>query len=334
MRLTALIPLLLLPLSIGCSRKPSGEESESAPTPTVPVKTAKVILGDVPVIVSATGRTDALHKEKIYSPIAGKIVSLKALEGTFFRSGEIMAVIRTRESQAAITGAEKLLRVAGTPDQKKEGEEALALALATQSMVDLRAKFNGTISSRTVTEGELVPENGELFTEVDLSSLVFIADVPLPSLPAVHEGQQAEVQCAGLPDRVIGAIVEAIAPQTDLQSQSVKVRLRFPRMAEAVRRHLKTDMMGTARIVTGFHRGTMLVPHSALLRNDEDNTYSLVVIVQDSIARIIPVTVGIMNDSLAEVASPLLHQGTLVVREGNYALPDSTTVTVADRREP
>ncbi len=326
---------LLLACALGaCSHRSSGdEESEQAPPPRVPVKLAPVRQGDVALTVSATGHTDALRKEKILSPVAGRVVSLRALEGTAFRTGDLMAVIRTKESQAAITGAEALLRAAANPQQQTEARRALALAESSQGAVELHAKFNGVVAGRAVAEGELVAENAELFTLVDLTTLVFLADVPLAALRAVHAGQHALVGFTGLPSVALPAIVEAISPGSDPQSQTVRVRLRFPDGAGMARTVVKTDMTGSAAIVTGMHRGALLVPRRALLRNDENDTYTVVCVGPDSLARAVPVTVGTLTDSTAEITGGL-QEGTAVVTEGNYALADSSRVTTAGPAAP
>lgn len=318
--------LILLCCTGGCSHR-SSEDEESAIPPVVPVKTARISTGDAVITVAATGRTDALRKEKIFSPVAGRVLVLKALEGTSFKEGDLMAVIRTKESQSAITGAEALVRGAATPEQQAEARRALALAQSSQGTVELRAKFNGIVATRSVSEGELVGENGELFMLVDLATLVFVADVPLASLPSIHPGQVAAVRFAALPDRAFRGAVEAASPQSDPQSQTVKVRLRFSSGERQF--DLKTDMMGSAAIVTGVHRRALIVPRSAILRDDENNTSSVVTVGADSLARSVQVTVGATTDSTAEITGGALKEGMTVVTEGNYALADSTRVTAA-----
>ena len=235
--------------------------------------------------------------------------------------------VSTKESQSAITGAEALVRGAATPEQQAEARRALALAQSSQGTVELRAKFNGIVATRSVSEGELVGENGELFMLVDLATLVFVADVPLASLPSIHPGQVAAVRFAALPDRAFRGAVEAASPQSDPQSQTVKVRLRFS--SGGGQFVLKTDMMGSAAIVTGVHRRALIVPRSAILRDDENNTSSVVTVGADSLARSVQVTVGATTDSTAEITGGALKEGMTVVTEGNYALADSTRVTAA-----
>ncbi len=316
----------------GCHKKQSGDDDESASSvkAVVAVKIAKIVEGDAILSVTAFGKTDAFRKEKVYAPIAGRITALKMLEGTQVKSGDVLAVIRTKESQAAIIGAEAMIRSATNAQQKEDAEKALALAKTTENSVNVSAKFSGFVSTRSVTEGELVVENAELMTIIDLSTLDFQADITLHDLPSIHTGQRASIRFQSMPEKSYAAEVEAINPQTEIQSQTVRVRMRFASQDNTVQSTLRTDMIGTAQIVTGVRHHALFVPKAALLRNDEENTYSVVTVTPDSLAKSIVVGVGALSDSTAEVMSPALQQGMPVITVGNYALADSTRVTISD----
>jgi membrane fusion protein (multidrug efflux system) len=202
----------------------------------------------------------------------------------------------------------------------------MELALGGQNNLEVHAATGGIVATRSATEGELVAENAELVTLLDLSTLIFVADVPLPDVPHVRPGERATLIFQALPDDRFSAVVEAVNPRSDPQSQTVKVRLRFAGQDEKKKRLLRTEMNGIARIVTGRHTGVLIVPKSALIRNDETDTYTVVVATPDSLARIIPVEVGTRTDSLAEVAGKGLLPGAAVIVEGNYALADSTRI--------
>ena len=320
-------------LVIGCHRTQSNDEGEGTTNvkALVAVKIAKITQGDAVLSVTAFGKTDALRKEKVYAPIAGRITALNVFEGARVKSGEILAVIRTKESQSAIQGAESMVRSAANAQQKTEAENALALAKSSDKSVNVTAKFDGFVSTRSVSEGELVVDNAELMTILDLSTLDFQADVPLRDVVGIHAGQRSTIRFQPMPGISFAAEVDAINPQTDFQSQTVRVRLRFVSNDHAVQSSLRTDMIGTAQIVTGLRHNAMFVPRAALLRNDEENTYSVVTVTTDSLAKGIPVTVGALNDSSAEIISASLSPGMPVITVGNYALQDSTRVSITDQ---
>ena len=313
----------------GCSRKPGDDEgAQSAAKAIVTVKVGTVSERDAIVSVDAMGKTDAFRKEKTYAPITGRIVALKVLEGSEVKKGDVLAIIQTKESEATILGAKSMLNSAVTAEQKSEAERILNLAQSTQNSINVLAKFDGIVSTRNVSEGELVAENAELFTIVDLSTIDFLADVPLRDVSSVRKGAGASVSFQSIPEKLFPAIVDAVNPQSDIQSQTVKVRLRFLNSNNSLRSLLRTEMIGSAQITTSIRRHALFVPKAALLRNDEDNSYSVIMITADSLAKIIPVTVGTRDEYSTEIRSDQLRAGMMIVTEGNYALTDSTRLSV------
>ena len=317
----------------GCGNKHDDEEGGDGARKDalVSVRTAPVTTGNAFSVVMSAGKTEAIRKQKLYSPIAGRVTTLKVLEGTIVKAGEVMATILSKESQAALAGAQGLLRAATTEQQRTEAARTMELARASERSLSVSAAFDGVVAERSVSEGELVAENAELLTIVDLSSIVFRAEIPLRDLERVRPGAAATIRFASLRGRAFNGEVDAILPQSDAQSQTVAVRIRFPHVPTADRPDLRTDVAGVAEIVVDKHAGALFVPKSALLRDDERNTFSVVTVNEDSVAIIVPVTVGVSSDSTVEVHSPLLHAGLSVIVEGNYALADSTRVIPTPR---
>lgn len=324
-----LLIALIVSILSGCKHR-QAEDEEAGPSvaAVVAVRVAPVTRGDIDVAVTATGKTDALRKVKVLSPIAGRIQSLNVVEGMPVKAGDVLAVIQSKESHAAIAGAEALLQSARTPAEKSEAERALSLATSTMNSVTIYARSDGVVGTRSVNEGEFVPENAELLSLVDLATVDFVADVLLRDIPSIRDGQAATVQFPSYPGHTFTARVNAIYPQTDEQSQTIKVRLRFLDRSFLQNAALRTEMAGVARIVIGIHRNALMVPKSALLRDDETDSYSIVTITTDSLSKSVHVTVGETTDSTAEVRGDVVHAGIPVITTGNYALPDSTRVSV------
>jgi multidrug efflux pump subunit AcrA (membrane-fusion protein) len=330
--LSICLVILLLPFT-GCVRESSEQENSSGIKPVVTVKTAMLKQGDAEVVIHATGRTEALRREVIVSPIAGVVKFFKVAEGTALRQGDTLALIQTKESKAAVDGAQSLLDAAATPEQKADAARALEIAKTSISLIPVRAPISGTVAARNIVEEALVSENAELATIVDLTSLAFIADVPLRELAGMKPGQQGRLHFASVPDGVFDATVNAINPTSDSQSQTARVRLAFTSSTGDVKSQLKAEMIGTAEIVIGLHTGVLLAPKAALLRDDETNTYSIVTITSDSLSLAVPVAVGLVTDSSIEVSGNGLKSGMVVLIEGNYALPDSTHIHVVQQRD-
>jgi multidrug efflux pump subunit AcrA (membrane-fusion protein) len=315
-------------LVVGCDRQKEESENSVATNVRVPVRISHIFKGNIESTVTATGMTDAIRKEKVFSPIAGRVISLRVLEGSPVHAGDVMLILRTKEAQATIEGAQALLRSATTERQKEEAQRAQELADSLQPEILVKASFDGIVASRSITQGEFVADQAELLTLIDVSTIVFMADVPISSISSIHPGLPARVRFPQLSIGQVSAVVDAISPEADLQSQSVKVRLRYRSLTGTQQRLLIANVPGTAEIITGSHRNVLLTDRSTLLHDDETDTYSIVTMTQDSVARVIPVTAGLQTDSLVEVHSDLLHPGETVIVRGQYALTDSTRVRV------
>ncbi len=318
-------PAVAILIFASCTKQ-SGEEEAAEVKPLVAVRSAVVTVGNAAQSVAATGHTEALRREKITSPVAGIITSLDLLEGSPVRTGQVLLTILPKESQAAIAGAEALVRSARTEQQKAEANRALSIARATANGVMISAPFRGVVAARNVNRGEIVAENAELMTILDPTSIVFIADFPLADIDRIREGMAGTIRLVSMPDHPYACRVDVILPQGDPQSQTARVRCRFDGRERI--REVRPDIAGTVEVITGIRKNALLVPKRALLRDDETNTYSVVTITPDSLSLVIPVEVGARNDSTVEVISPKLREGMPVITEGQYMLADSTRVTV------
>ena len=158
MKLTCVSLILAFSImSSGCGKKAHSDEDEAVNVKaTVAVKSTLLERGNMPRVVETVGKVDALRKQKLFAPLAGRVTALTALEGASVTAGEVLAVIQTKESQAAIAGAEAILHSAKTPEERAEAQKALDLARSTENSVPIRASFNGTVATRSISEGEFV----------------------------------------------------------------------------------------------------------------------------------------------------------------------------------
>ena len=112
MRPNILFALVISMVLAGCVRRQEDEDAAESASVKVPVTVATISSGTASVTIRGVGKTDALRKQKVYSPIAGIVTTLHIQEGTSVHSGDIIAIIRSKEAQATIAGAEALLQSA------------------------------------------------------------------------------------------------------------------------------------------------------------------------------------------------------------------------------
>src|SRR5579871_6213896 len=68
---------------MSCGKKESAGDEEKSVAAVVPVRATTVITGDVPERLIVTGHTEAVARERLVSPIAGKLLSITGTEGSY-----------------------------------------------------------------------------------------------------------------------------------------------------------------------------------------------------------------------------------------------------------
>ena len=319
--LVALSFVLLIGLLPDCAKR---EETDSTPEALVDVRTAVVKSGRIDETITVSGATQYRVEAQIRSPIAGLITRCTLYNGDEVKRGEIVAQVRTKESQASISGAQQLLRTATTESQREEAQKSLDLAMKTVNTIDITAPTGGIFSDKAKNEQEVVAEGELIATIVDPASLLFLAQVTPSSASRVRLGQQVTMSFTTRPGKIYSGVVHRIQPEVNPGDQSIPVQVTFA----ASNPDLEGSLFGQAAISVGEHKNILLVPKPALLKNDENNTTSLMIVGTDSLAHTIEVNTGLATDSTIEVSSSHLSAGSLVIIEGQYGLPDSTRVRI------
>lgn len=310
---------LLTALVSGCAN--DAKETPEPPV-VVQVKTGLVQTGTVDQTVTATGQTSVQKLFQINSPLTGVIVKMKYFNGDVINKGDVICLIRTKESQAAITGAELLLQNAVTPQQKNEAELALNSARKNSNEVKIIAPFTGILTKKMKNEGEVVAEGDQIGALINDASIIFIANVPASSISKIKRGETVYLKFASQDGKEFSGTVKRIEPTVNAD-QTIPVQIEF----NGMRKIFEDALFGEASILTGRLPNQLIVPVKAVLHDDENNTSSVFLINPDSIAYSVNVNVVQRGDSTVAVSSPQLKKGMAVIVEGSYGLPDSTKVS-------
>src|SRR5262249_25451446 len=107
------------------------------------------------------------------------------------------------------------LEVARQATSNARGQLANARAQASSANVQLgrttvEAPVSGVVSDRAVDEGDVVPQNGELLTIVNLATLELQGAVPSEQLGDVRVGLPVEFNVKGIPNRTFTGRISRI----------------------------------------------------------------------------------------------------------------------------
>jgi RND family efflux transporter MFP subunit len=117
-----------------------------------------------------------------------------------------------------------------TSAQSQLADAQARLTLAQKQLDDAQilAPFAGAVSSRTVSEGDVVQPGAALFVIVDPSSMRFEAAVPAPQLGMIRLGAPVSFTVTGYPDRRFEGRITRINPTADPATGQVRITVSVP----------------------------------------------------------------------------------------------------------
>jgi cobalt-zinc-cadmium efflux system membrane fusion protein len=130
----------------------------------------------------------------------------------------------------------------------------------------IRSPISGTVVERLITPGQLLQAGTTpAFTVADLSTVWVMANVFEGDLANVHRGQLATITSSVSPAPFTGT-VDYVSALVDPTSRATSVRLVVRNRKDL----LKRDMFVRASIHSNVNRSGILIPSSAVQRDDEN----------------------------------------------------------------
>jgi cobalt-zinc-cadmium efflux system membrane fusion protein len=179
----------------------------------------------------------------------------------------------------------------------------------------IRAPLAGTVVERLIAPGQLIQAGSTLcFTVADLSRMWVMTSVFESDLPDVHRGDRAEVRPT-VGGAAYAGIVDNIAAEVDSDTKATAVRV----VVQNRDRLLKKDMYVRVAVRSGRTRTGILVPVSAVLRDDDNQPFVFLAAATAGTFARRTITLGERVGDLYEVAQGI-HPGDRVVTEGGLFL--------------
>ena len=200
------------------------------------------------------------------------------------------------------------LRGLGVPDATiagiREGR------LAAQVTGDIRAPIGGVVVERLINPGQLLAAGTTpAFTIADLSTMWIVANVYAADVAQLHRGDAVEITAEGSATPLHG-VIDYIAPIVDPSTKATSVRV----VAQNVRQLLRRDLFVELHLHTAAARKGILVPASAVMRDDENLPFVFIAQADGTFARR-RVTVGYHVDKRYEITAGLAA-GEKIVSDG------------------
>jgi len=240
------------------------------------------------------------------------------------REKQIASASELDESEAEFNACQTRLKVSLAQVAQKEAQ--LAAADLQLSYTRVKAFWeNGdearVVGERFVDEGALLQVNQPIVSILENKPLTAVVYVVERDYPKIKVAQQSVVTTDAYPDRAFTGSIVRIAPLLQESSRQARVEIEIPNSDQL----LKPGMFVRVRIEFVSHDNATLIPLTALV--ERNGRQGIFIADPDNLkARFVPVTVGIINDELAEVLEPDISG--LAVTMGNHLLEVGSAITL------
>ena len=145
----------------------------------------------------------------------------------------------------------------------------------------IRAPVSGTIVDKQITPGQLLQAGtSPTFTVANLSEVWVLVQLASSDLSAVRIGDEADID-PGTNSGVVHGTVQNIAASVDLNTRAVAARVVAPNPGDLLKKQMYVDVsIESGRVSTG-----LLVPVSAVLRDDQNLPFVYIAQRDGSLAR-------------------------------------------------
>jgi multidrug efflux system membrane fusion protein len=331
-------------LAPACSR-PATEEAATE-VPTIVAETGTVTRQDVVRLLTLRGTIAARPNDdvRISALVSGRVIAVRVAEGDAVRQGQVVAEIdprpfedQLRQAKAALADAtakvenarlnlprtERLLErgiaaakevedarteLAAAQAGVDEAQAALDTATLQLSRTTITSPIAGSVVKRLVSVGEQVDGTAAqpILEVANLAEVELAANLPSTQLSQVKVGENVVIVPDAYGGREFRGTVIAIAPAIDATTNAALARIRVPN----AERLLKIGMYAQARVVVDEHKGALVVPPSAVVR--DENGEAALYVVKGETAERTAVTIGIETPEVAEVIKGVSEDQTVL----------------------
>lgn len=244
------------------------------------------------------------------------------------RKKQVVSEAEMEQADAQYRAAEAKHAVALA--QVKQRDAALKAAEVRLSYTRIHATWEDSTVTRVIGErfmdqGAMLRANDPIVSVLDIGTVIAAIFVIERDYPHLQAGQTAVITTDAFPDKTFTGKVVRKAPLLKESSRQARIEIAV----DNAERLLAPGMFVRATIQFAAHENATVVPAGAVVRRNGANG----VFLADAAAlkaRLVPVTIGIVNAQTAEVLAPAIEGQ--VVTLGQHLLEDGATIILAGGR--
>lgn len=297
------LALLLLTCIFGsCAGRQ--QAAEEVTTVKSDVKVSSPVIGNAESILSFKAVTRYMQTNDIRSQITGIVTQINCSVADPIRVNQALFIIQPQEAAAL----------------KKLNFNNQILSGLSDTVY---AHLNGQISKLAVQVGDFVQIGDILASCIRSNSLRIIAYIPIEQVSAIEKLKNCSVV---LPDgsAVEGRISSKLpSAENNDQTQAYIVETK---KAITLSENINLSVYFTINQV----QDALFVPVSAVLGNEEQTSFWVMKLLNDSLCIQVSVEKGLKKDSMIQLVNSEITGTDRIVIEGGYGLPDSASVRITN----
>ena len=205
--------------------------------------------------------------------------------------------------------------------QREQARSALDVAEKHIRDTVIHSPVSGTIQKKFVAKGAYVEAPTAVFTVVDNTRLELESPVPSADLAPIHSGQRVTFTVNSYPGVTFEGKVVEVAPAVDAETRSAKTRIAVNNAGGK----LKAGMFAQGEIQTGTTARAIVIPGTAVYRDDRSAKSSYVYVVENGKAARRNVRIGRERDGKLEIVEGL-KPGDALIAEQSIEIADGVRV--------
>ena len=285
----------------GC--KQTTQQEEKAVEAKTPVTVTSVSIEPMVEKVELNAISSFIKKSSVRSTIAGQIEKIDLKPGDLVKRGDILMVVRTKESVALKNYAPK------------------DSAIHFNGLIKIKASTSGIVTSVTRQRGDNVMEGDEVANIAEQSSMVFLLEAPYELHQLIAKSKLCTLL---LPDgREIKGTIKTNLPSMDAVSQTESFVI-MPQSIVGV----PENLIAKVQLIKSLKRNATVLPKSTLLSNETQSAFWVMKMINDTVAVKVLVKKGIETTDRVEIIEPSFSLKERFLVSGNYGLPDTAKVTL------
>lgn len=312
-----MIATKLIKLSIACScflvacksapektEKPVEEKTEAISTP---VTITSPINGNLSESVELNAVSAFLLKSYVKSSSNGYLQEVNATLGKFVNKGDLLFVIKTKESQSLGNTISKL-----------------DTSLHFSGVIAIKSPGTGYITQINYRAGDYVQDGEQMAVITDTRSFVFLLDLPYELKPYLHINQSLQLK---LPDgSFLDGIVSNAMPTVDAVSQTQSFVIKINS-----NKQIPENLIAKVNLIKTAKANTVSLLKNAVLTDETQSEFWIMQLLDSVTAVKVPIKKGLENETSVEILSPILKSTDKILLTGNYGLPDTAKVTILQK---